>query len=469
MNTYTNQVREGFRLIYVVACLAIACLPPEVTAKPRPARPVLPEGESFLYRANELQTNFVADSISNSVYLKSVYFAESWSGTALQMMGNTASRCIIPAQGTRRPPNFSPNSGSIRLWFAPVWSSSSLGGQGPGTHARVLEIAQLNTRTHVGFALYFDPDGNTIYGTAYRGDQAVELIRATVSLENGVWHQFGLVYGPDYTALALDGQMIATNLPMPTLATDLDHWVCFLGTDKMGQEKLHGQLDEIYFFPFACKESQFTWDYQAQSPLATMGPVTVQESLAQYRTLRRHRGPQRAEENGAPSLPGDFGPTNTSFTYTSDPLTNLYLLNFTYGTNLALSLCNTNRTNGAYDVFATTNLVPVTFYGTATNFSSIAWVLLSHGEAGQTNFVITNAAVPYQYFLAASNEEDDDGDGLSNAYEKLVSKTSPTSAYTSGDTNLTDYMAIMLGANPRVRHDRDTNGLMKFSVFTPLK
>ena len=423
MNTYTNQVREGFRLIYVVACLSIAGLPFDATAKSRPARPTLPEGESLIFRANDQQTNFVAEAVSGTAYLKSAQFVEGWSGTALLMAGETPSHCMIPVQGTRKRPNFSPNTGSIRLWFSTAWSSTSLGGQGSGTHARLLEIAHVNTKTPTGFALYFDPDGNTVYLSAYQAGRVVDIVHATVALEKDVFHQLGLVYGPEATLLVLDGKIIATGLGLPALAqpTDLDNWMCFLGSNPGGLEKIEGQLDEIYFFPYACTEAQFGWDYQSQSLLAAMGPISVQESIAQYRTLRRHHGPQRAEGGPSPPDPGPGGgggsttndmPFYSSWEFPYD--TNvLHFSKIVYDTNgIALTIVG-GETNGVYDLYGTSTLGP-------SNAASATWTWLLRTAPGETNLTLADAGLAYEFFIVGRTNATN-GHVLSYAFEQLVS------------------------------------------------
>ncbi len=455
MNTYTNQVWEGFRLIYVVACLVIVGLPLEATAKSRPARPTLPEGESLIFRANDQQTNFVAEAVSGTAYLKSAQFVEGWSGTALLMAGETPSHCMIPVQGTRKRPNFSPNTGSIRLWFSTAWSSTSLGGQGSGKHARLLEIAHVNAKTPTGFALYFDSDGNTVYLSAYQAGQAVDIVHATVALGKDVFHQLGLVYGPEATSLVLDGKIIATGRGLPALAqpTDLDSWMCFLGSNPGGLEKLEGQLDEIYFFPYACTEAQFGWDYQSQSLLAAMGPVSVQESIAHYRTLRRHHGPQRAEGWPSPPDPGPGGgggsTTNDMPFYSSWELpynTNvLHISKLVYDTNgTALTIAG-GETNGVYDLFYTTNLV-------GNHVTNSQWTWFFRGAPGQTNFVHTNAPVPFCLYLVGATN-DTDGDLLTDAYILLVSKTATNLVDTDGD-GMPDIWELKYGLNP-LRNDAE--------------
>jgi sugar lactone lactonase YvrE len=72
-----------------------------------------------------------------------------------------------------------------------------------------------------------------------------------------------------------------------------------------------------------------------------------------------------------------------------------------------------NVTNGVYDLFYTTNLAPP---------STWAWVLRC--APGQTNLTVTGLIDPQGFFILGLTN-DADGDGLTDAYELLVSHTNP--------------------------------------------
>jgi hypothetical protein len=94
-----------------------------------------------------------------------------------------------------------------------------------------------------------------------------------------------------------------------------------------------------------------------------------------------------------------------------------------------------NVTNGVYDLFATTNLAPS------------AWQWLGRCSPGQTNLTVVNLASPTEFFILGLTN-DTDGDGLTDAYENLVSHTSPTNAYSNLD-GLPDSWEASLGLNPQ--------------------
>jgi hypothetical protein len=81
-------------------------------------------------------------------------------------------------------------------------------------------------------------------------------------------------------------------------------------------------------------------------------------------------------------------------------------------------------TNSPYDLFQTTNLT-VSVGG--LNFTNRAW--LYRTISGQTNLTVTNLWTTQGYFNLGTML-DSDGDGLTDAYEYLVSHTNPGNADT---------------------------------------
>ena len=90
-----------------------------------------------------------------------------------------------------------------------------------------------------------------------------------------------------------------------------------------------------------------------------------------------------------------------------------------------------NVTNAVYDLFATTNLAP----------SAWQWVLRC--DPGQTNLTVPNLATPDEFFILGLTN-DADGDGLTDAYENLVSHTLANNADTDGD-GIPDGWSVLLG------------------------
>ena len=110
-------------------------------------------------------------------------------------------------------------------------------------------------------------------------------------------------------------------------------------------------------------------------------------------------------------------------------------------------------TNGVYDLFATTNLAP----------SAWQWVLRC--APGQTNLTVTNLTTPNEFFILGLTN-DNDGDGLSDAFELLVSHTNPNLPSTD-NTGMSDgwewqYFGS-ISNNPSA--DPDGDGLTTFQEF----
>ena len=132
------------------------------------------------------------------------------------------------------------------------------------------------------------------------------------------------------------------------------------------------------------------------------------------------------------------------------------------GTNGTFSELSLTLTNGLaearYDVFYTTNL---TTNVAGLNLTNWAW--LGRGGPGQTNFVVTDGPAPEAYFRLGTMA-DADGDGLTDAFEGLVSHTA-AGVWSNPDTDgdeMPDGWEVTQGLNPSVGDgaaDADGDGL----------
>jgi hypothetical protein len=85
-----------------------------------------------------------------------------------------------------------------------------------------------------------------------------------------------------------------------------------------------------------------------------------------------------------------------------------------------LTLANAGA-NEVYDLF------------TVSNLNESVWTFLERGTNGQTQFVVTNPPEFESYYLAACTNDDADGEGLTDSYEVLVSKSDPNDPDTDYD------------------------------------
>jgi hypothetical protein len=81
---------------------------------------------------------------------------------------------------------------------------------------------------------------------------------------------------------------------------------------------------------------------------------------------------------------------------------------------------------GVYDLFATTNLGP-----TEPGLNVTTWIQVMRCDPGQTNLLVGDLTANECFFILAKTN-DTDGDGLTDAFEKLVSHTDPK----DGDQNM---------------------------------
>src|SRR5262245_50747199 len=116
-----NISRRGSLMVcYVLSICATVSL-----AKPRPPWPPLPEFVPILWHDGFNVGYFYG--ITNAQLSIPDYgqLIESWSGYALQRSG-TVTPYIVPAVGSTGHTNVACDTGTIRLWLKPYWSSASL-------------------------------------------------------------------------------------------------------------------------------------------------------------------------------------------------------------------------------------------------------------------------------------------------------------------------------------------------------
>jgi len=161
--------------------------------------------------------------------------------------------------------------------------------------------------------------------------------------------------------------------------------------------------------------------------------VREAEMEAALQSLERQYG-LATTMSSVPSPPGDGdgdGGTNTdnggSGSYTPIYGSNDLWMGISVANATASFTIHTPETNAVYDLFLTTNLSPSVPGLNLTN-----WLWLLRTEPGQSNLVVTNLTAA-QCFFRLGTTNDPDGDGLSTAFEKLISHSNPTNADTYGN------------------------------------
>ena len=123
--------------------------------------------------------------------------------------------------------------------------------------------------------------------------------------------------------------------------------------------------------------------------------------------------------------------------------------------SITINLTNTPNSGwltNSYDLFYTTNMASLS--SPALCLTNWAW--LTRSTPGDTNFVLSNSLFSECYFRLGTMQ-DSDGDGLTDAYEMLVSHTNPAVGDSDGD-GLSDGWELGNGMSPLWNESAQTTG-----------
>jgi hypothetical protein len=311
------------------------------------------------------------------------------------------------------------SAGIIWFWFSPDFDSESQGGTGPGDWGRFVDVGAWTSNAVFGWwSLLMSPDGNNIYFSGQTNGVGTNYLTCPISWTAGSWHLVGLTYSATNSVLYLDGEVATNGLgviypPNHGVLTN-GFWI---GSDSYsGTQQARGE-----FVDFEAWSDQFFHNYSTN--------FFSDYYNAMLPELPGSFGGGFAMDSGFGGFSGD---TPSSGSNSGVPAyvdgTNLWLqitgtTNTTNGLTAYFVIWTpTNVTDGVYDLFLTTNLaanVP------GLNVTNWAWVM--RNTAGQTNLTVTNLTADYCFFRLADTN-DTDGDGMSDAFEKLVSHTDPNNA-----------------------------------------
>lgn len=117
--------------------------------------------------------------------------------------------------------NINCRNGTVRFWFKPEWTSASLGGTGPQSTARLIDVLDIDwvpsMDIHAVWQLHFNTDGNSVsFLSISNGIWAVYLDRLPVALYSNHWYQFALTYSPSNVAFYNNGVLAGTSQSVPT-------------------------------------------------------------------------------------------------------------------------------------------------------------------------------------------------------------------------------------------------------------
>ena len=338
--------------------------------------------------------------------------------------------------------NLTIDSGTLTLWFCPNWASATTNqnGTGPGDWGRLLEVGSYTPGATYGWwSLLTDPGGTNIYFAAQTnsGDGATTTyLSAPIDWATNEWHMLALAYSSTNTALYIDGELATTGSGVtvyPGLAVQTNgFWV---GSDSNGVLQAHAEFDDIYTYAYPLGSSNILNLYLDFSSWYAINPFNVEAFVTSAPS-----SPTNAPAFNAIAGTGYLIPVKTNIgciTSSSVWITNVLAASTTNGMTITFTVGGGSNAV-PYDVFANSVLA----FGPNTN---TAWAWMGQGYQCVT-YTLTN--LPNSAcFLILGTPVDSDSDGLTDAYERLVSKTNPLLYDTVGD-GISDADKVLLHLNP---------------------
>ena len=439
-----NHIKLNYQLIRLIAPVILLCslagaayaqgLPPGGKFGPTNA-PL----DSWSFSDH---TNWTSDLGYPPVSFTNLNFAQLGDGASLVVDTNVPAWLQYNVYESDGTTNLTVDSGTVTFWFAPSsWSSTNAGGTGPGEYGRLFEVGSYTPDSSYGlWSIYVDDVGQNIYFSAQTNDLSSSLttyLSAPISWTTNYFHFIALTYSPTNTALYLDG-VLATNGPGVTVYPGPDVLAngFYLGSDSNGLYEAEGMFNTVatYNYPLNSNDVQtiFNWNYTYYmiSPWNT----------AMFNMISEPSNPSGSQNyydaitgQGGLQLVGSVSAINS---------TNIWITNVTATVTsggMAMTFTIQGGSNNVpYDVFANS----VLSFGP----TGVPWAWMGQGYHGNT-YTLTNLPNT-ACFLILGTPQDTDGDGLTDAYENLVSKTNPNVADSNLD-GLLDSWEVLLGLNPQ--------------------
>jgi hypothetical protein len=311
-------------------------------------------------------------------------------------------------------------SGSISFWFAATsWSSTNVGGSGPGVWGRLIEAGAYTTNASFGWwSLYTDPWGAGLYFSAQtnNGAQAVYL-SAPIAWTTNRWHFVALTYSSTNISLYLDGSLM-TNAPGLTIwppTNALANGIC-IGSSSDGGNQAHGMFDDLV-----------TYDYVLSAQ--TISNFFGNNGIEYWGNPLNTANISSAPYDPPVPAPGFRAIMGTGYVHLVSLATNCVTNNTVWMTNFTARLTNNGTMNVRFKIAGGAPGVTYDLFGAdgpaGNHISDAQWYWLGQGSACGT-YVVTNLPGAAALF-ALGGPQDSDGDGLTDAFEALVSKTNPQS------------------------------------------
>ena len=428
-------------------------------AEPRVPLPTLPISAMETYHNRFDDAYWNGKQRSETVLTEEGTLVESFSGYALQRAGKEVRPFVLPAVSEIGRLQVSSDSGAIGFWFKPYWSSAAVkAGNVPGVPARLLDLVVIGAKdAAVGWSLQVSADGNALMLVG--ADSATTLLRADIAWGADEWHWVVLNYGERGTALYVDEAWVAEGEPTFALPPKMAGLV--LGSSVLGTETAGGEFEEIAAYRRPLTAAQAGLFYGSMKKRTLLGAVSAEQVAANAKRRAEWKALAEAkaleeETSGGGAMLRMMGNTVTCVTNAPLYITNtscFFVTNQGWTVTFDVQGTNSLGGNSLVEIYATTNLL-------GNSITNANWQFLERGPSCAT-YQYTNQPGSQSFYVLGDGTIDPDGDGLSTAYERLVSRTNPNLWDTDGD-GISDRDEVVLGTNPLVNESAQTSGRMNF-------
>ena len=415
------------RLATAWLLLMAACAP--VHALAAPPFPGGGFGDSRLAGFSFSDTNWLTTAGASPLAWTNAGCVSGGNGNALRLDSEPGAPSYLsyPLVNPDNSTNLQLDTGSVAFWYRPhQWAGTNAGGNGPGELSRLLEIGSV-TGSNGWWSVFTDPGGGNLYFAAQAGGGGGTndcVLSAPATLASNVWHFVVLTYGTNQTALYLDGNLLTnapglTSLPDPAATTN----GFFVGSASDGSATMHGDLDELATYNYELSPTFISETYGVYGlPIYGVEPIVEEPSGAAGAPPFSPDGVTFSLFSG-PGIVVDVGPA-FGCTSTGRPAFSALSAQLSPTAGWTFNFTVTGGTNGVpNDLFATARLAG----DTLTNST---WVWLGQVYACRKYQVTQQPTNHCAYVLGGP--KDSDGDGLTDVFEELVTKTLPNNANSAG-------------------------------------
>lgn len=389
-------------------------------------------------------------------------FSDLGNGTAL-MVDNADAAWLqyntTEASGTN---NLAVDNGTVTFWFAPNWSGTNEDGLGPQTWGRLLEVGGYTPDSSFGWwSLYVDPDGANIYFSAQTNDSSASAytVSAPIDWATNRWHFIALTYSSTNVSLYVDGGL-ATNDPAglavwPGTAVLTNGF--YLGSDSNGIAQAHGMFDDLRTYNVVVDSATIYQEF-----IYGIGPYYMNpKNVGNLNIKSAGSQPSYTPFYNVITGIGNLVPISTNMTSCFDRpsvwITNV-IATVTANGKMNVTFTIAGGSNGLpYDVFANSFLaVPAS--------NNIPWAWMGQGYQC-TTYMLTNLT-GNTCFLILGTPRDTDLDGLTDAYENLVTHSNPN-VYSTDGSGMADGWEVLFFKHTSVdpNADPDKDGLSNYQEF----